>query len=98
MILPVQRVTVFLLMLVQAMLVHSDIITPFAGNHYLGDGDIPTRAYLYNPSDFAVDSGNNLVYIADTKNHLIRVINRTSNIMSTIAGTSYIGFSGDGKY
>jgi hypothetical protein len=98
MILPVQRVTVFILMLVQTILVHSDIITPFAGDHYLGDGDIPTRAYLYHPGDVAVDSGNNLVYIADTNNFLIRVVNRTSNITSTIAGTSYSGFSGDGKY
>jgi DNA-binding beta-propeller fold protein YncE len=98
MILPMQRVTVFILMLVQAMLVHSDIITPFAGDHYLGDGDIPTRAYLYNPIDVAVDSDNNLVYIADYNDNLIRVINRTSNIMSTIAGTSYSGYSGDGKY
>jgi hypothetical protein len=98
MILPMQRVTVFILMLVQTMLVHSDIITPFAGDHYLGDGNIPTRAYLYSPSDVAVDSGNNLVYIADSKNFLIRVINRTSNTMSTIAGNSYSGYSGDGKY
>jgi hypothetical protein len=80
------------------MLIHSDIITPFAGDHYLGDGDIPTRAYFNNPSDVAVDSGNNLVYICDSQNFLIRVINRTSNIMSTIAGTSYSGYSGDGKY
>jgi DNA-binding beta-propeller fold protein YncE len=92
------RVTVLILMLVQAMLIHSDIITPFAGDHYLGDGDIPTRAYLFHPSDVAVDSYNNLVYIADANNNLIRVINRTSNTMSTIAGTSYSVYSGDGKY
>jgi hypothetical protein len=98
MIIPMQRVTVFILMLVQTMLVHSDIITPFAGDHYLGDGDIPTRAYFFDPSDVAVDSGNNLVYIADSRNYLIRVVNRTSNTMSTIAGTSYSGSSGDGKY
>jgi DNA-binding beta-propeller fold protein YncE len=98
MILPMQRVTLFILLLAQAMLVHSDIITPFAGDYHLGDGDIPTRAYLYYPSDVAVDSDNNLVYIADSYNNLIRVVNRTSNTMSTIAGSSYSGSSGDGKY
>jgi DNA-binding beta-propeller fold protein YncE len=92
------RVTTIVLMLAQAMLVHSNIITPFAGDRYLGDGDIPTGAYLNYPNDVAVDSGNNLVYIADTNNNFIRVVNRTSNTISTIAGTGYAGSSGDGKY
>jgi DNA-binding beta-propeller fold protein YncE len=94
----VLRVTTIVLMLAQAMLVHSNIIAPFAGDHYLGDGDIPTRAYLYNPTDVAVDSGNNLVYIADTNNNIIRVVNQTSNTISTFAGIIYGGSSGDGKY
>jgi DNA-binding beta-propeller fold protein YncE len=90
--------TLTLLILGQAMLVYSDIIAPFAGDHYLGDSGAATHASLYRPGDVAVDSVNNLVYIADTDNHIIRVVNRTSNIISTFAGIhSSGGISGDGK-
>jgi DNA-binding beta-propeller fold protein YncE len=87
-------VLIFLL----ALLVSSDIIKTFAGDYYLGDGGTPTHANLYTPKGVAFDSVNNLVYIADTTNHIIRVINRTSNTISTVAGIhSYPGTIGAGK-
>jgi hypothetical protein len=93
------RITSFLiLVLAQALLIHTDVIAPFAGDYYLGDGGNPTSATLNAPYGLAVDSSNNLVYIADSYNHIIRVVNRTSNIISTVAGTHfYSGSSGDGK-
>jgi hypothetical protein len=93
------RITsLLILVLAQALLIHTDVISPFAGDYYLGDGGNPTSASFYTPYGVAVDSGNNLVYIADTIDHIIRVVNRTSNIISAVAGTySYSGSSGNGK-
>ncbi|MEI6184960.1 MAG: hypothetical protein WCP65_05475, partial [Bacteroidota bacterium] len=75
----------------------SGIITTVAGNGttgFSGDGGAATVAQLYNPSDVAVDGSGNL-YIADNFNHRIRMVN-TSGIISTVAGTSTGGYSGDG--
>jgi hypothetical protein len=91
---------VLILMLVQEpLLVCSSYIMPFAGDYYLGDGGAPTNAYLSDPMFTAVDSVNNLVYIGDMSNQIVRVVNRTSNTISTLAGIhSYSGTSGDGKH
>jgi hypothetical protein len=41
---------------------------------------------------------NNLLYIADTSNHVIRVVNLTTNIITRFAGIAKSdGSSGDGK-
>ncbi|KAL0491657.1 NHL repeat-containing protein [Acrasis kona] len=62
---------------------------------YNGD-DIPaTRAHLNSPQGVAVDNDNNLVYIADTYNSRIRVVNRTSGNITTFAGTGIQGYNGD---
>jgi DNA-binding beta-propeller fold protein YncE len=45
-------------------------------------------AFLYNPSKIAIDNVNNLVYIADSSNHVIRVVNRTSTNITKFAGTT----------
>jgi DNA-binding beta-propeller fold protein YncE len=39
---------------------------------------------------------NNLVYIADLANNVVRVVNRSSNIITNFAGSYYNGYSGDG--
>ena len=64
------------------------IITPFAGNGssgYSGNGGPATAASMDEPHSVAVDGLGN-VYIADTKNHRIRMVD-TSNIMSPFAGS-----------
>lgn len=61
---------------------------------YLGDGGPATAARLYYPYGVAVDGGGNL-WIADTYNHRVRVVN-TGGTISTAAGTGTGGFSGDG--
>ncbi len=74
------------------------ILTTVAGDGrptFAGDGGAATRASLYNPGGIALDSSNNL-YIADTNNFCIRMVN-SQGIISTIAGIpQHGGFSGDG--
>jgi len=59
-------------------------------------GDGTTSASLYSPSSIAQDKkGFGNLYIADTENHKIRFVSGTTGIISTIAGTGTLGFSGD---
>jgi sugar lactone lactonase YvrE len=76
----------------------SNIITTIAGNGsggYSGDGGSATAAMLYIPFGVAVDGSGN-VFIADTYNHRIREVVKATGIISTLAGTSSGGYSGDG--
>ena len=59
-----------------------------------GDGGPAVLAQLSGPTNVALDAAGN-IYIADSGNHRIRRIGIDGNI-STVAGTSARGFSGDG--
>jgi uncharacterized protein (TIGR03437 family) len=61
---------------------------------YSGDKAAATSAELLGPSAVAVDSSGN-VYIADTGNHVIRMVS-TSGTITTIAGNNTGGYTGDG--
>ncbi len=61
---------------------------------FSGDGGAATSAQLNSPQSVEIDSSGNL-YIADSSNHRIRKVDINGNI-STVAGTSTSGFSGDG--
>jgi hypothetical protein len=80
--------------------VTSNIINTFAGDYYYGDTRLAVNARLTLAHKMAIDSVNNLVYIADTAAFVVRVVNRTSGIISTFAGTPGVvgGYStrGDG--
>ncbi|MGI9119568.1 MAG: right-handed parallel beta-helix repeat-containing protein [Acidimicrobiales bacterium] len=72
------------------------IITTVAGTGELGfsgDGGPATEAAI-NPQGISVD-GNDL-YIADGENNRIRVVDLSTGIITTVAGTGERGFSGDG--
>jgi trimeric autotransporter adhesin len=78
------------------------IINPFAGNGGFchnptttcGDGHAATLANLHKPQQVVVDASGN-VYIADTLDHKIRVVDTTGTI-NLFAGLGVQGFGGDG--
>jgi sugar lactone lactonase YvrE len=72
--------------------------TDIAGNGqrgYAGDGGRATAASLNMPHEIAFDARGDL-YIAERDNHVVRKVNGTTGMMSTLAGTGTAGFSGDG--
>lgn len=62
---------------------------------YSGDGGNGSSATLAAPSAVAYDAAGNL-FIADTNNHAIREVVKSSGTIVTVAGTGAAGFSGDG--
>ena len=75
------------------------IITTIAGTDqygYSGDGGLATLASLRKPRGVAVDASSGNVVIADTENNLIRIITKSTGIITTIAGTGSYDYSGDG--
>jgi len=70
----------------------------FAGTELIGfggDGGPAIDASFDDPFGLCVDAAGN-IYIADTFNSRIRVISAATGIISTIAGTGFPGFIGDG--
>jgi trimeric autotransporter adhesin len=74
------------------------IITTVAGNGiqgYTGDGGPATSAGLYSPYGIAVDASGN-IYIADALNDRVRMVTKSSGIITTVAGNGIQGYAGDG--
>jgi len=86
------------------------IVTVVAGNGtagYTGDGGSAVKAELHYPQGVAVDNANPAnVYIGDTSNCLVRKVNQSTGIITTIAGKVTVpttgnpyttcGYAGDG--
>jgi sugar lactone lactonase YvrE len=62
---------------------------------FTGDGGLAKKAKLWLPYDVAVDAASN-VYISDTGNERIRVVDGETLKIQTIAGTGVAGYGGDG--
>ncbi|CAN5610488.1 hypothetical protein BH10BAC2_BH10BAC2_05700 [soil metagenome] len=76
----------------------TNIISTVAGKGgygYEGDGGDALSALLNLPLGIQIDDNNNL-YIADWYNNRIRKVDLETNIITTIAGTGNLGYSGDG--
>jgi len=77
----------------------TQIISTIAGNGspgFSGDGGPATSAMLDTPADVKLDGAGNM-YIADSANHVVRMVNAATGIISTIAGMGgQTGYSGDG--
>ena len=74
------------------------IITTVAGTGdlgFAGDGGLAIQAQLNRPDDVQIDAAGN-VFISDTHNHRIRLIDAATGIISTVAGTGIAAFGGDG--
>ena len=74
------------------------IITTVAGggNGPAGNGGPATSATLINPSGLAFDKSGDL-YIADWASSVIRKVNMTTGIITTVAGNGTPGYNGDGQ-
>jgi hypothetical protein len=73
-------------------------VSTVAGTGTYGDGGtgIPaTSADLASPTAVAVGNSGQDLYIADTFNNMVREVNLTTGIITTVAGTGVAGFSGD---
>jgi DNA-binding beta-propeller fold protein YncE len=66
-----------------------------AGPGKTGDGADAKAALLNQPKAVALDAAGNM-FIADSRNHRIRRIDRDTGIITTIAGNGMAGFAGDG--
>jgi DNA-binding beta-propeller fold protein YncE len=78
--------------------VREGIIETVAGTGargYGGDGHDARHAVFNAPKEMAVDAAGN-VFIVDTENHVIRLIDAQSWIVTTIAGAGEAGPGGDG--
>jgi hypothetical protein len=74
------------------------VITTIAGTGtagFAGDGGAATAAQINNPRDLELGPDGNL-YVADTENHRIRVIDLAAGTIDTFAGTGQIGDLADG--
>jgi len=76
----------------------AQVITTCAGMSsvgYNGDGIAATSALLNYAPTISIDECGN-VYIGDAGNHRVRRVDAVTGIISTVAGTGVLGFSGDG--
>lgn len=65
-----------------------------SGQGFAGDGGMAVGARFEFPTAVALD-GNGNYYIADSANHRVRRVLRSTGIINTVAGTGTAGFSGE---
>jgi RHS repeat-associated protein len=73
-------------------------VTTIAGNGtggYSGDGGQAINAELLSPMGIALDGAGN-IYFADNGNAVVRKINASTKVITTVAGDGSWGYSGDG--
>ncbi len=87
---------------VREVIVSTGNISTIAGNHALGcafagDGGLATAAQLNLPACAAFNVAGDM-FIADGGNQVVRVVNHSTNIITTLAGNNTLGYgySGDG--
>jgi sugar lactone lactonase YvrE len=66
------------------------------GSSNFGDGASATDARINYPNSTAVDASGN-IYIADSCNHCIRMVDAGTGDITTVAGNGTGGYSGDGS-
>lgn len=74
------------------------VVTTIAGTGdkgYSGDDGPATEAQISFPEDLEIGPDGNL-YFADADNNRVRMVDLATNVISTVAGTGVLGYSGDG--
>src|SRR5262249_39804853 len=61
----------------------------------IGDGRLATNAQLLQPSGLAFDPDHNL-YVIELSGNRVRRVDKTTKVITTVAGTGLGGLSGDG--
>ena len=83
----------------QLVLSAAGTIFTYAGNGKpgkAGGGRQATTAYFQNPRGMSVDARTGNLYVADTFNAVVRMINKTTGIITTVAGGGSTERRGDG--
>lgn len=71
----------------------SGMVTTIAGNGSIGNQDgIGTQATFNSPQGIAYDSIGNRLFVADSGNHVIRMIDLSTFGVTTVAGTGAFGY------
>ncbi len=76
----------------------TSILSTFAGTGaqgYNGDNIAATSATLNDPWGGITTDGSGNVYFADTGNNLVRMVNTSTNIITSVVGTGSGSYSGD---
>ena len=76
----------------------SDELSIVAGSGrqgYTGDGGLATAAQLNEPYEVRFDRQGNM-YFVEMNNHVVRKVDATTGIITTIAGDGTAGYGGDG--
>lgn len=76
----------------------SQELTPVAGSGrrgYRGDGDAALDAEMNEPYEVRFDSRGNM-FVVEMKNHIVRRVDATTKVISTVAGVGRPGYGGDG--
>lgn len=61
---------------------------------YAGDGGPATKAQLNEPYEIRFDTAGNMFFV-EMRNHIVRRVDNKTGRISTVAGTGWLGFSGD---
>lgn len=81
----------------QILCYHKGYVIPIAGNGtygYSGDGSYADKAQLNKPTGLCISDQK--LYITDTGNDAVRMVDLITNQISTICGRGQAGYSGDG--
>lgn len=94
----IRVINIFLLTCLITGSASAQVINTIAGNDtagYNGDGMPGITTQIYNASQLCFDRSGNLL-IADEDNDRIRKMDLSTGIITTIAGTGFGGYGGDG--
>lgn len=83
---------------VRAVELEAGIIRTVAGSgvpDFAGDGGLAVEASLERPQSVTVSDDGSVLFIADTNNHRIRLINLDTGMITTFAGNGDEAFNGD---
>jgi len=73
----------------------STVVGTAGDSDYSGDGGLATSAKISEPQGLVLDSDGNL-YFADRGNHIVRRVDASTGIITTVAGNGHDGYTGNG--